>query len=222
MVTPHIDHLIPNNITRSQPIIQKTISKMGCVVCASWSFDTHIPKDFLVISHNFEQNRRVPILAFVVSRQVVLVELDWASVNGATHVGKRCELLESLGGLDESAAGDRDLDELRVELGGEEAGDHVGDLGDEVRVEGVAGGEGLRGEAMGEAGEDHGDGVVGREGEVGEGDVRPELFDDGGEDGVGEAVEGTPLGVAERGFEGPDVLGGEGSEGGDGHGGGGG
>lgn len=69
---------------------------------------------------------------------------------------------------------------------------------------------------MGEAGEDHGDGVVGGEREVGKGDVGLELVDDGGEDGVGEAVEGPPLGVAERRFEGPDVLGGEGAEGRDG------
>lgn len=59
---------------------------------------------------------------------------------------------------------------------------------------------------MGEAGEDHGDGVVGGEGEVGGGDERLELFDDGGEDGVGEAVEGSPACVAERGVEGPDVV----------------
>lgn len=43
-----------------------------------------------------------------------------------------------------------------------------------------------------------------------------ELVDDGCEDGVGEAVEGAPVGVAERGFEGPDVFRGERAEGGDG------
>lgn len=53
---------------------------------------------------------------------------------------------------------------------------------------------------MGEAGKDHGDGVVRGEGEIGEGDVGFELLDDGGEDRVGEAVEGPPLGIAERGF----------------------
>lgn len=75
---------------------------------------------------------------------------------------------------------------------------------------------------MGEAREDHGDGVVGGEREVGLGDVGFEFVDDGGEDGIGETVGGSPLGVAERGFHGPDVFGGEGSEGGDGEFGGGG
>ncbi|KAM1264706.1 hypothetical protein ACFX15_034005 [Malus domestica] len=44
-----------------------------------------------------------------------------------------------------------------------------------------------------------------REGEIREDDVGFELLDDSGEDWVGEAV----VGVAERGFEGPDVLGGD-------------
>ena len=127
--------------------------------------------------------------------------LSECGVDGAAHVGKRSEFLEGLCGFEEAAAADGDLDEFRVELGGEEASDHVGDLGDEVRVEGVAGGEGFGGEAVGEAGEDHSDGVVGREGKVGEGDVGFQLVDDGGEDRVGEAVEGAPVGVAERGFE---------------------
>lgn len=69
---------------------------------------------------------------------------------------------------------------------------------------------------MGEAGENHGDGVVRGEGELRLGYVGFKLLDDGGEDGVGQAVEGSPLGVAEGGFHGPDALGGEGSEGGDG------
>lgn len=69
---------------------------------------------------------------------------------------------------------------------------------------------------MGEAGEDHGHGIVGGQGEVGGGDERAELFDDSGEDRVGEAVEGPPLGVAEVRLEGPNMLRGEGAEGGDG------
>lgn len=43
-----------------------------------------------------------------------------------------------------------------------------------------------------------------------------ELVDDSCEDGVREAVEGAPVRVAERGFEGPDVFRGERAEGGDG------
>lgn len=137
-------------------------------------------------------------------------------VNCAAHIGERGQFLESLCGFKETAATDGDFDELGIEFGGEEASDHVGDFGDEVRVEGVARGEGFSGEAVGETREDHSDGVIRREGEVGESDVGFEFVDDGGEDGVGEAVEGAPVGVAERGFEGPDVFGGEGAEGGDG------
>ena len=80
----------------------------------------------------------------------VIMEMDGSGVNGASHVGKRSEFHEGLCGFEEEATTDGDLDEFRVELGGEEACDHVGNLGNEVRVEGVAGGEafgeyGLRG-----------------------------------------------------------------------------
>lgn len=36
-----------------------------------------------------------------------------------------------------------------------------------------------------------------------------ELVDNGGENGIREAVKGSPLGVSERSLHGPDVLGGE-------------
>lgn len=87
--------------------------------------------------------------------------MDGGGVDGAAHVGEGCEFLEGLGGLEEAAAANGYFDELGVELGSEEARDHVGDFGDEVGIEGVAGGEGFGREAVGEAGEDHGNGVVG-------------------------------------------------------------
>lgn len=69
---------------------------------------------------------------------------------------------------------------------------------------------------MAEAREDHSNGVIGREREIGEGNMGFELVDDGGEDRMREAIEGPPSGVAKRGFEGPNVVSGEGAEGGDG------
>lgn len=69
---------------------------------------------------------------------------------------------------------------------------------------------------MGEAGENHGDGVIGRQRELRLGYIGFEFFNNGGENGVGQAVERSPLGVAEGGFHRPNVLGGESSEGGDG------
>lgn len=69
---------------------------------------------------------------------------------------------------------------------------------------------------MGESGENHGDGVVRRERELGLSDIGFKLVDDGGEDGIRKPVKRSPLGVAERGFHGPDVFGGEGPECGDG------
>ena len=69
---------------------------------------------------------------------------------------------------------------------------------------------------MAETGEDHGNGIIGREREIGEGNVGFEFVNDGGEDRVGDAIEGAPMGIAKRGFEGPDVVSGEGAEGGDG------
>lgn len=221
-MAPNVNHLVPNNITGGKTVIQHALPEMRRVVGAAGGSDADVPEDFLVVRDHLEEDRRVAVAAPVSagdSAVAVGVEFDGGGVDGAAHVGEGGEFLHGLGGFEEAAAADGDFDEFGVEFGGEEAGDHVGDLGDEVRVEGVAGGEGFGGEAVGEAGEDHGDGVVGREGEVGEGDVGFELVDDGGEDRVGEAVEGAPLGVAERGFEGPDVFGGEGAEGGDGVGG---
>lgn len=144
------------------------------------------------------------------------MELNWAAINGSAHVGKGGELFEGLGGLDQPATTNGNLNKFRVELGGEEAGYHVGDLGDEVGFKRVASGEGFGGESMGETREDHSDGIVGRQREIGKRDVRLELLDDGGEDRVGQAVERAPLGITERSFEGPDVLGRESAEGGDG------
>lgn len=86
--------------------------------------------------------------------------MDRGGVDGAAHIGEGGKFLEGLGGFEEAAAANRYFDELRVELGSEEARDHVGDFGDEVGIEGVAGGEGFSGEAVGEAGEDHGNGVI--------------------------------------------------------------
>lgn len=48
------------------------------------------------------------------------------------------------------------------------------------------------------------------------GNIGFEFFDDGGEDRVREAVQGSPLGVAEVRFDVPDVFCGEGAEGGEG------
>lgn len=53
---------------------------------------------------------------------------------------------------------------------------------------------------MGEAGENHGDGVIG-------GDERLELVNDGGEDWVQESLQGAPTSVEERRIEIPDVVG---------------
>ncbi|KAH1087869.1 hypothetical protein GYH30_019104 [Glycine max] len=213
VVAADADDLVPHHIAGGEAVVEEAIAEVGSVVGAAGGLDANIPENLLVVRHDLEEQGREAVAAAVNVRVRVNAEVDGGGVDGAAHVGERGEFLEGLGGFEEAAAADGDLDELRVELGGEEAGDHVGDLGDEVGVEGVAGGEGFGGEAVGEAGEDHGDGVVGGEGEVGEGDVGLELVDDSGEDGVGEAVEGAPVGVAERGFQGPDVFCGEGAEG---------
>lgn len=62
---------------------------------------------------------------------------------------------------------------------------------------------------MGEAGEDHGHGIIRREREIGLCNMGLELVHDGGEDRVGEPIQRPPLGVAEWRLEGPDVLRGE-------------
>lgn len=75
---------------------------------------------------------------------------------------------------------------------------------------------------MGETGEDHGHSIVRGQGQVGSGYERSELFDNSGEDRVGEAVKGPPLGITKGRLEGPNMLRREGAERGDGEVGGGG
>ena len=176
------------------------IGSTGCL-------NANIPKDFLVVGDHLKKNGLKPILA-PVRRIGIIANFDGTAVDGAAHVGKRGELFEGLRGFVETAATDRNFDEFGVKFGGEETSDHIGDLGNEVGFEGIAGGEGFGGESVGQAREDHGNGVIGGEREVGEGDVGFELVNDGGEDGIGETVKRSPLGVSERGFHGPDVLGG--------------
>ena len=76
------------------------------------------------------------------------MEMDGSGIDGASHIGRRNEFLEGLCGFEEVATANGDLDEFRVELGVQEVRDHVGDLGDEIRVEGVVGGEGFGGEGL--------------------------------------------------------------------------
>ena len=69
--------------------------------------------------------------------------MDGSGIDGASNIGKRNEFLEGLCGFEEVATADGELDEFRVELGVQEVHDYVGYLGDEIRVEGVVGGEGF-------------------------------------------------------------------------------
>ena len=115
--------------------------------------------------------------------------------------------------LYQAAATHWNFDEFWIKLGGQKPSDHVGDLGDEVRLERITGSDGFRRPAMGKAREDHGNGVVRRKGKIGNCDVGFELVNDGCEDRVREAIKGTPMGIAKRDFKGPDVFGGECSEG---------
>ena len=65
----------------------------------------------------------------------------------------------------------RDPDELPIKLSGQETSDHVGNLGNQVGLERVTGGEGFSREAMGETREDHGNGVIRRKRKIGESDM---------------------------------------------------
>lgn len=76
------------------------------------------------------------------------MEMDGSGIDGASYIGKRNEFLKGLCGFEEVATANEDLDEFRVELGVQEVRDHVGDLGDEIRVEGVVGGEGFGREGL--------------------------------------------------------------------------
>lgn len=117
---------------------------MRSVVGPAGGLNANVPEDLLLVRHNLKENRIEPISTLIIGGHfdVVwkLVEVDRTSINGATHVGKRSKLFKRLSRLEKAAAADGDLDELGVEFGGQEASDHVGDLGDEVGLEGVAGG----------------------------------------------------------------------------------
>lgn len=142
-MTSNVDDFLPHNVTRGKPLVEETVSEVRRVLLSSRCLDADVPEDLLVISHDLEQNGVVSVPAGVnVSRVVVVVvellgaasELDGSAVYRSADVGERGELLEALSGFDQAAFADGDLDELGVELGGEEAGDHVGDLGDEVGI----------------------------------------------------------------------------------------
>lgn len=139
-MTSNVDDFLPHNVTRGKPLVEETVSEVRRVLLSSRCLDADVPEDLLVISHDLEQNGVVSVPAGVnVSRVVVELlgaasELDGSAVYRSADVGERGELLEALGGFDQAAFADGDLDELGVELGGEEAGDHVGDLGDEVGI----------------------------------------------------------------------------------------
>lgn len=60
---------------------------------------------------------------------------------------------------------------------------------------------------MGEAREYHSYSVIGRERELRLSDIGFQLINNSGENGVREAVKGSPLSVAERSFHGPYVFG---------------
>lgn len=136
MVGPQIDYFLPDNVTRNKPIIQKTIPEVRGVICATGRLNANIPEDFLVIGNDLKKNRRKPMSTSIRISQIGVVgeavKLDWTSINGTTHIGERSELFESLGGFVEPATADGYFDEFGVELSGEEAGDHIGNLGDEV------------------------------------------------------------------------------------------
>lgn len=139
-MTSNVDDFLPHNVTRGKPLVEETVSEVRRVLLSPRCLDADVPEDLLVISHDLEQNGVVSVPAGVnVSRVVVELlgaasELDGSAVYRSADVGERGELLEALGGFDQAAFADGDLDELGVELGGEEAGDHVGDLGDEVGI----------------------------------------------------------------------------------------
>lgn len=69
---------------------------------------------------------------------------------------------------------------------------------------------------MGEAREDHGNGVIRGERELRLGYIGFKFFNNSCENGVGQAVERSPLSVAQGGFHCPNVLRGESTEGGNG------
>ena len=92
MVTSDIDNLIPHNVAGDEPIVQKTVPEMGGIISTPGGLDTHIPEDLLVISHNLNQNRRIPISASLGCRNLPVMmktmKLDRARINRTTNVGK--------------------------------------------------------------------------------------------------------------------------------------
>eukprot|EP00262_Sarcandra_glabra_P013417 TRINITY_DN3710_c1_g1_i1.p3 TRINITY_DN3710_c1_g1~~TRINITY_DN3710_c1_g1_i1.p3 ORF type:complete len:163 (+),score=28.19 TRINITY_DN3710_c1_g1_i1:178-666(+) len=162
---------------------------MGGIIGPARDLDTDIPKHLSVVRDDLKEYRKVIVTALIGGRvncgicEGQAVNLNGAAVNGAAHVGEASEVLKGGDGLQKAVAS-RESDEVRVEFGGEEAGEEVSGLGDEVGVDGVTGGEGFGGVGVGEARKEHGEGDVGGEGEVGAEEVGFELVEEAGEDGV--------------------------------------
>lgn len=141
-MTPNIDNLIPNNISRHELMVKHTIPKMGGIINSPRCLNTNIPKHLLMISHHLQLYSRVPIPAHV-SRGVADVtrEIPHSNrgrIDGTTEVRKGSKLLKSLCSFVQSSATGWDLDELRVELSGKKTSNHVSDFRDEIRVKRVS------------------------------------------------------------------------------------
>ena len=120
-MTSNVDNFLPHNVTRSKPLVEKTVSEVRRVLFPSWRLHAHVPKDLLVISNDLEQNGVVSVLAVVNVSRVQLraaSQLNRSAVDCSADVWERGELFEPLRRFDQTAFSDGDLDELREELGG--------------------------------------------------------------------------------------------------------
>lgn len=148
MVTTDTDDRVTEDIRRGEATVEGTVTEMGSIIGAPRGLDTDVPKDITVIRDSLEEHSRVgstPATTPVgggpnegsgidIIRETG--EVNGGGIDGTAEVGEGGEVLEGVNEL-EKAVAYRDLDELGVELGGEEAGDHIGDLGDEKGIQGV-------------------------------------------------------------------------------------
>lgn len=139
VVAADSNNRVTEDVRRGESAVEEAVAEVGGIIGTAGGLDTDVPEDVAVVGDGLEEDGGW-VTEFGGVEGGEAGESDGGAVNGARDIGEGGEVLEGVDDLEEALAGG-DLDEVWVELGGEEAGDHVGGLGEEGGWDGVAAGE---------------------------------------------------------------------------------
>ncbi|KAK6916479.1 hypothetical protein RJ641_019340 [Dillenia turbinata] len=211
MMSLHIHHLIPHNITGNKSIIQQTIPQMSSIISPTSCLHTNIPKDFLMISHNLKQNGIIPISRPISTR---LINPNSTPINSTTHVRQLSKLLKGLCSIIKASPTHWNLNKLRVQLSSQQPSNHISNLRNQIGFKRVPFGRCFRGISMTKSGKNHCYSIIRRKRKIRLGNVWFELVNNSGEDRGTKGGDGDGGGGRGRG-SGGSGGGGGGGDGGD-------